>query len=107
MVRIRLAREGSKKRPFYYLTVADKRKARNGRFIERVGFYNPLAKDQADKLSVNLARVDYWLGVGGQPTERVEKLILTARRQASTPTADAQVSATSEIQEADAGQAKS
>lgn len=85
MVRIRLARRGSKSRPFYYLTVADKRSPRDGRFIEHVGFFNPLAKDQADRLSVDLKRVDYWLSVGGIPTERVAKLISTARRQASSP----------------------
>lgn len=79
MVRIRLARGGSKKRPFYYLTVSDKRNARDGRFIERVGFYNPIARGQEERLHIDLARVDYWLSVGGQPSQRAAHLIKDAR----------------------------
>lgn len=79
MVRIRLARGGSKKRPFYYLTVSDKRNARDGRFIERVGFYNPIARGQEERLHIDLTRVDYWLSVGGQPSQRVAHLIKDAR----------------------------
>lgn len=81
MVTIRLARHGAKKRPFYHLTVADKSAKRDGRFIERVGFFNPLAKGDEQRLRVDLDRIDYWLSVGAQPSERVNQLIGTARRE--------------------------
>ena len=82
MVTIRLARHGAKKRPFYHLTVADSRSSRDGRFIERVGYFNPLARGEEQALSVNQERVDYWLGVGAQPTLRVKQLLRQARDQA-------------------------
>lgn len=82
MVTIRLARHGAKKRPFYHLTVADSRSRRDGRFIERVGYFNPLARGEEQGLSVNQERVDYWLGVGAQPTLRVKQLLKEARKQA-------------------------
>ena len=66
MVTIRLARGGAKKRPFYHLTVADSRRARNGRFIERVGFYNPIARGQEERLRVDRERIEYWQGQGAQ-----------------------------------------
>lgn len=75
MVTIRLARGGSKKRPFYHLTVADSRKARNGRFVERIGFFNPVAAGAETRLSVNEERVTYWLSQGAQPSERVASLL--------------------------------
>jgi small subunit ribosomal protein S16 len=75
MVVIRLARGGSKKRPFYHINVADARSPRDGRFIERVGFFNPVARGQEEALRLDLERVDYWLSKGAQPTERVEKLV--------------------------------
>ncbi|MBC6903862.1 30S ribosomal protein S16 [Saccharophagus sp. K07] len=75
MVTIRLARGGSKKRPFYHLTVTDSRSARNGRFIERIGFFNPIARGQEVKLRVDSERLNYWLGTGAQVSERVGKLI--------------------------------
>ncbi len=78
MVTIRLARGGSKKRPFYHLTVADSRKARNGRFIERIGFFNPVATGGEVRLSVNQERANYWIGQGAQPSERVAQLIKKA-----------------------------
>lgn len=78
MVTIRLARNGAKQRPFYHLTVADSRARRDGRFIERVGYYNPLARGQEQALSVNRERIDYWLGVGAQPTLRVKQLLKSA-----------------------------
>lgn len=81
MVTIRLARHGAKKRPFYHLTVADKSAKRDGRFIERVGFFNPLAKGDEQRLRVDLDRVDYWLSVGAQPSDRVNQLIGAARRE--------------------------
>lgn len=79
MVTIRLARQGSKKQPFYHITVADRSASRDGRFIERVGFYNPVARGQAEGLRVDLDRVDHWLSVGAQPSEVVTKLIKQAR----------------------------
>ena len=75
MVTIRLARGGSKKRPFYHLTVADSRRARNGRFIERVGFFNPVARGQEERLRVDRERVDYWVSQGAQVSDRVATLI--------------------------------
>jgi small subunit ribosomal protein S16 len=75
MVVIRLSRGGSKKRPFYHLTVADSRNARDGRFIERVGFFNPIARGQEERLRVSLDRVDYWVGKGAQTSDRVAQLI--------------------------------
>ena len=75
MVTIRLARGGSKKRPFYYLTVTDSRNSRDGRYIERVGFFNPQARGQEERLRVDRARVDFWIGRGAQVSDRVKKLI--------------------------------
>lgn len=75
MVVIRLSRGGSKKRPFYHLTVADSRNARDGRFIERVGFFNPIARGQEERLRVSLDRVDYWVSKGAQTSDRVAQLI--------------------------------
>ena len=78
MVTIRLARGGSKKRPFYHLTVTDSRKARNGRFIERVGFFNPVARGQEERLRVDNDRIEYWQGQGAQLSDRVSKLVKDA-----------------------------
>ncbi|HWV14357.1 MAG TPA: 30S ribosomal protein S16 [Cellvibrio sp.] len=75
MVTIRLARGGSKKRPFYHLTVTDSRSARNGRFIERVGFFNPVARGQEEKLRVDTVRLQHWISQGAQLSERVASLV--------------------------------
>ncbi len=75
MVVIRLARGGSKKRPFYNIVVADSRERRDGRFIERVGFYNPLAGERGEALRVAQDRVTHWIGVGAQPSPTVARLI--------------------------------
>ena len=75
MVTIRLARGGAKKRPFYHLTVTDSRNSRNGRFIERVGFFNPVARGQEVRLQIDTDRVAYWQGQGAQVSERVAKLL--------------------------------
>jgi small subunit ribosomal protein S16 len=77
-VKIRLARGGSKKRPFYHLTVTDSRKARDSRFIERVGFFNPIARGQEERLRVDRERVAHWIGQGAQPSDRVAQLLKTA-----------------------------
>ena len=75
-VRIRLSRGGSKKRPFYRVVAADQRAPRDGRFIERLGSYNPmLPQDHAERFMINEERVKYWLSKGAQPTERLEKLL--------------------------------
>jgi len=83
MVTIRLARGGAKKRPFYNIVVADSRNARDGRFIERVGFFNPLAKGQEETLRLDLDRVEHWVANGAATTERVAKLIKDARKAAA------------------------
>lgn len=75
MVIIRLSRGGSKKRPFYHLTVADRRQPRDGRFIERVGFFNPVARGQEETLRVDLERVDHWVRQGARMSDRVKKLV--------------------------------
>lgn len=81
MVVIRLARSGSKKRPFYHLSVADQRFPRDGRFIERVGFFNPVARGSEERLRVDLERIEYWVSKGAQASDRVTKLIKDAKKQ--------------------------
>lgn len=71
MVRIRLARSGAKGRPFYHITVADQRFARDGRFIERIGYFNPLARGKQLPLVLRRERFDYWCKMGAQPSKRV------------------------------------
>ena len=75
MVTIRLARGGMKRRPFYHLVVTDSRNKRDGRYIERVGFFNPTAKGQEVRLNVNTDRVDHWVSQGAQASDRVAKLL--------------------------------
>lgn len=75
MVTIRLSRGGAKKRPFYHIVVTDSRNKRDGRYIERLGFFNPIASGQEEQLRINQERVDYWLSQGAQTSERVAKLI--------------------------------
>jgi len=75
-LKIRLSRGGAKKRPFYRIVVADSRSPRDGRFIEKVGTYNPMvAKDHADRLNVNEDRIKHWLGLGAMPTDRVARFL--------------------------------
>lgn len=78
MVTIRLARGGAKKRPFYQVVVTDSRTARDGRFIERVGFFNPIATGKEERLRVNTERYQYWVSQGAQPSERVAALVKEA-----------------------------
>ena len=73
MVKIRLARRGAKKKPFYHIVVADARAKRDGRCIERIGSYAPLV--QENKVTIDLERAKYWISNGAQPTERVQKLM--------------------------------
>jgi small subunit ribosomal protein S16 len=75
MVKIRLARAGAKKRPFYHVVATESRSSRDGRFIERLGYYNPNAKGGEQKLVVDRSRVEYWQGQGAQISERVAYLV--------------------------------
>jgi small subunit ribosomal protein S16 len=78
-MKIRLARGGSKKRPFYSIVAADSRMARDGRFIEKLGTYNPLLpKDSEDRVKMDVARVQHWLSHGAQPTDRVARFLEAA-----------------------------
>ncbi len=78
-MKIRLARGGSKKRPFYRIVASDSRMPRDGRYIEKLGTYNPLLpKDSEDRVQMNLERVQYWLGEGAQPTDRVSRFLEAA-----------------------------
>ena len=80
MVIIRLARSGSKKRPFYHINVADRRRSRDGRFIETVGFFNPIARGGEEGVRLDLERLDYWVNQGAQVSERVAKLAKDYRK---------------------------
>jgi small subunit ribosomal protein S16 len=82
MVTIRLQRGGAKKRPFYQIVVADSRFSRDGRFIEKIGFFNPIASGQEEKLRLDLPRVEHWLGQGAGLSDRVAKLVKDARKAA-------------------------
>ncbi|MGP1956871.1 MAG: 30S ribosomal protein S16 [Arsenophonus sp. NC-PE1-MAG3] len=82
MVIIRLARGCAKKRPFYQIVVTDNRNARDGRFIERIGFFNPIASGNAEELRLDLDRVEYWVGLGATVSDRVSTLIKQAKRVA-------------------------
>ncbi|MDV7142523.1 30S ribosomal protein S16 [Tropicimonas sp. TH_r6] len=78
-MKIRLARGGSKKRPFYSIVAADSRMPRDGRFIEKLGTYNPLLpKDSEDRVKMNMERVQYWLDQGAQPTDRIVRMLEAA-----------------------------
>ena len=79
MVVIRLARAGAKKAPFYHVVVADSRKSRGGRFIERLGFYNPMARGPETRLQLDQERMGYWTGCGAQATDRVSFLLKCAQ----------------------------
>ncbi|MAJ56150.1 MAG: 30S ribosomal protein S16, partial [Gammaproteobacteria bacterium TMED107] len=74
MVTIRLARGGAKKKPFYHITVSDSRRARDGRFIERIGFFNPAARGREERLRLDLDRMAYWQSQGAQVSDRVSSL---------------------------------
>ena len=78
MVVIRLSRGGAKARPFYTIVVADKRARRDGRFIERLGFYNPTAKGGEEKLRIAQDRLSYWTGVGAEMSDTVQRLVKSA-----------------------------
>ena len=79
MVIIRLARSGAKKNPYYFITVADERRPRDGAFIERLGFFNPTANGQEERLRIDLEKIDEWISKGAQLSERVSALIKEAK----------------------------
>jgi small subunit ribosomal protein S16 len=81
MVSIRLSRGGSKKRPFYHIVVTDSRNRRDGRYIERLGLFNPIAVGQEPALRVDLARVNYWVQCGAQPSDVVKQLVKQYQKQ--------------------------
>jgi len=87
MVTIRLARGGAKKKPFYHIVVADKRRARDGRYVEKLGYFNPIAQGQEKELHVDITRFEHWVGQGAQPSERVSKLVKQANKEAVAETA--------------------
>ena len=80
MVVIRMARGGSKGRPFYRVVVADKRSPRDGRYIERVGFFNPVAAGPEERLRLDIDRIEHWISQGAQPSDRVESLVKEHRK---------------------------
>ena len=80
MVTIRLSRGGSKKKPFYHLDVKDSRRSRDGRYIERLGYFNPSACGGEERLVVDLARAEHWAGMGAQTSDRVATLLKEARK---------------------------
>jgi len=81
MVTIRLSRGGAKKQPFYHVVATDSRARRDGRYIERLGFYNPVARGEATEVQLDLDRIDYWVGVGAQMSERVSKIVKSYRKE--------------------------
>ncbi len=80
MVTIRLSRGGAKKQPFYQIVVADSRSRRDGRYIERVGFFNPMARGQQERIRLDLTRVEHWVGTGAQMTDRVRSLVTEQKK---------------------------
>ena len=83
MVTIRLSRGGAKRRPFYHIVVTDSRNRRDGRYIERLGYFNPIAKGGETRVSIDIARVDHWIGQGAQPSDRVAGLVKQERKQSA------------------------
>ena len=83
MVTIRLTRRGARNQPFYHIVVTDSRKRQGGPSLEHVGFFNPIARRNEQKLKLDLPRIDYWVGQGAQPSERVRHLVSSYRKQAT------------------------
>lgn len=84
MVTVRLSRGGAKKKPFYHVVVTDSRNRRDGRYLERVGFFNPMARGKEERLRLNNARIEHWIGLGAQLSDRVASLIKEAGKQAQS-----------------------
>ena len=89
MVKIRLTRGGAKKRPFYHIIVTDSRSARDGRNIERLGYYNPVAAGAEQRIVLDTARVDHWVGQGAQMSDKVRALYKEAKKGAAAAPAAA------------------
>lgn len=85
MVVIRLSRGGAKKRPFYYIVVADKRRSRDGRFIESIGYFNPIAAGKEIRLTLDMERAQHWISQGAQPSDRVKHLMKVHKETAAQP----------------------
>jgi small subunit ribosomal protein S16 len=83
MVTIRLTRRGAKKQPFYHVVVTDSRTRQGGQTLEQVGYFNPIPKGKQQRLELNLERIDYWVGKGAKPSERVAELVKKQRRVAA------------------------
>jgi small subunit ribosomal protein S16 len=83
MVSIRLSRGGAKNRPFYHIVVTDSRNSRDGRYIERLGFFNPVARGNEERLRLDAERIEYWKSNGAQPSDRVARLIKDAAKAAA------------------------
>lgn len=83
MVTIRLSREGAKKRPFYHIVVTDSRNRRDGRYLERLGFFNPVATGGEEKLRIDVGRVEHWVGLGAKPSARVSTLLKNYRAESA------------------------
>lgn len=84
MVVIRLSRGGAKKRPFYHLVVTDSRKRRDGSYIESIGYFNPIARGQEVRLHIEIEKLNYWLGVGAQLSDRVSALVKERNKEAAS-----------------------
>lgn len=93
MVIIRLSRGGSKKRPFYHITVADSRVSRDGRFIERIGFFNPVARGAEENSRIDLDRYDYWVSQGAQVSDRVKQVTKKYRKATLQEAVDTEAAA--------------
>ena len=91
MVKIRLARSGAKKRPFYHIVVTDSRNQRDGRYIERIGYFNPIATGDEVELNIDQERVEYWLGHGAKASDRVGTLLKEYKKEQQTSQATAAV----------------
>ena len=87
MVKIRLSRGGAKKQPFYHIVVTDSRSGRDGRNIERLGFFNPVSRGKEERLRLDTERLDHWIGQGAQMSERVSHLAIEARKAQQSPAA--------------------
>ncbi len=88
MVTIRLSRGGAKKKPFYQIVVTDSRNRRDGRYLERIGFYNPMSRNESEEsLRIDMERIDHWVGHGAQLSERVAKLVKIHREKAASAAA--------------------
>ena len=83
MLTIRLARTGAKKRPFYHIVVTDSRNKRDGRYIERVGFFNPVAVGGEEELRIDVDRIEQWVAKGAQLSDRVSKLVKQGKKKAA------------------------